>query len=266
MKNTCSHGCICCHRILTNIDNCKVKGGYDGLKNELNARKPGLFEECILEKDKLPKELLVENEVYLCHTCERWLKQKLEMPPMCYNNGLQLAPIPDELRDLYELEKTLLSKNIVFIKIHLLPITRWKLHKGKSVNVPIEGATLQDTWNKISTYPRLPHEAGVIIVGLKRKKEYKNTHGKPSIIRPEKLMNGAKKLKEINKWYTDVEIENRFTELDDEQSMNEGDDNDNDDGDDDEDEFQDKKQQGRLGLSLDLFCIIFLTVLKRSSL
>ena len=183
MKNTCSYGCICCHRILTNIANCKVKGGYEGLEGYLNERNPKLFKECILDKKQLPRGLLIENDIYLCNTCDRSLKQKQEMPDMCYNNGLGLSEIPDELKDLYDLEKTLLSKNIVFIKMYQMPTSRWKLTKDKAVNVPIDDMALQDTLNKVTKYPRLPHEAGVILVGLKRKLEYKNTHEK-SLIRP----------------------------------------------------------------------------------
>ena len=220
MKNTCSYGCICCHRILTNIANCKVKGGYEGLEGYLNERNPKLFKECILDKKQLPRGLLIENDIYLCNTCDRSLKQKQEMPDMCYNNGLGLSEIPDELKDLYDLEKTLLSKNIVFIKMYQMPTSRWKLTKDKAVNVPIDDMALQDTLNKVTKYPRLPHEAGVILVGLKRKLEYKNTHEK-SLIRPQKLITAAMKLKEINQWYTDITIENRFSVLPDEQSSGE---------------------------------------------
>ena len=47
MKNVCSYGCICCHRILTNTKDNKIKGGIEGLERDLKRKNETLFDRCI---------------------------------------------------------------------------------------------------------------------------------------------------------------------------------------------------------------------------
>ena len=115
---------------------------------------------------------------------------------MCYNNGLGIDPIPPELRDLNDLEATLIAKQIVFLKIFKMPVSRWHMNKDKSVLVPIDEDALLDTMNKVTSFPRLPDEAGLIPVDMKRKLDYKNNH-LCSYVQPAKLVKAVKKLKEL---------------------------------------------------------------------
>ena len=213
MKNVCSFGCICCHRILTSIAYCKVKGGYEGLIKKLN---PYIAKNCILKKKELPKGLMNGEDIYLCKACERWLK-KPQMPPKCSMNGLKFVKQPPELQDLEDLEVTLFAKRILFIKIFDMPVSRWKKTTDRAINVPIPEKDILDNLHKAMTYPRLPDEAGWIPLGLKRKKEYRNTHIL-KYVRPEKIMKATKWLKENNPIYSDIPIENRFAVLTDDKS------------------------------------------------
>ena len=59
----------------------------------------------------------------LCKTCIGYLKKK-KMPPMCERNNLEPAEIPESLKNLTDLEKQLIVKNLIFLKIRQLPKTR----------------------------------------------------------------------------------------------------------------------------------------------
>ena len=93
---------------------------------------------------------------------------------MSVNNGLLIIDFIDSEGnkiDLSELEATLIAKNIVFMKIFQLPKSRWSAVKDKTVNVPIPETVVLETVKK---FPRMPSQAGIIPIKLKRKKEYKN--------------------------------------------------------------------------------------------
>ena len=79
----------------------------------------------------------------------------------------------------------------------LLPKSRWAAGKGRMVSVPV-GA--QDVMNTMRQLPRLPEEAGLIHIKLKRKKQYEG-HEKSELARPEKLFGVLKKLREMNHPY-----------------------------------------------------------------
>ena len=100
---------------------------------------------------------------------------------MSAKNGLKIHELDSEL-DLTELEGSLISRSIVFMKIFQLPKSRWTALKDKVVNVPINE---DDIINTITRLPRTPNEAGLIEVDLKRKVEYQNSHIK-QLISPQK--------------------------------------------------------------------------------
>ena len=97
------------------------------------------------------------------------------MPPLCYFNGLEVDQIPKELK-LNDLEATLVSKRLLFLKIYHLPKSRWSAVKDKTVNIPICDNTLLKTLNKLSPFPRQPVDAGLICFRLKQNLEYKSIH------------------------------------------------------------------------------------------
>ena len=75
------------------------------------------------DKNNIIYRKKLQNNFYLCLTCIRYLS-KGQMPPMCAKNHLELATIPDCFRELTNLEKQFIVKNLVFIKIRNLPKTR----------------------------------------------------------------------------------------------------------------------------------------------
>ena len=206
MIDVCAYGCICCHKILSTTKDNKVAGGLKGLEKELKS----LFKECILKEEELPKELRNAKEVYLCNTCRKWLKQHAQMPPRCYKNGLQVDPMPPELENLNDLEETLIAQRIIFIKMFNLPVSRWPGTKDHCIMVPIDQDTLLNSLDMVAQFPRLPNEAGLIPVDLKRMKKLKNTH-KHDYIHPKNLVSALQKLIDINQFYKDIQIENRYS-------------------------------------------------------
>ena len=96
------------------------------------------------------------------------------MPPMSVMNNLQLHDTDEDLKnegnDLTELEGSLIAKLIIFQKIFLLPKSRWTALKDRTINVPVQDETIN---NFVKQLPRLPNEAGLIGLELKRKKNEK---------------------------------------------------------------------------------------------
>ena len=132
---------------------------------------------------------------YICKTCREALSAG-RMPALAVANGLEITDI-EEGYELTELENNLIAQNINFQKMIILPKSRWAAGKGRMVSVPV-GA--QDVMNTIKQLPRLPEEAGLIPIKLKRKKQYQG-HEKSELARPEKLFKVLKKLKEMNHPY-----------------------------------------------------------------
>ena len=130
----------------------------------------------------------VGDMTFLCSTCKSSL-QKGNIPAMAVANGLQLRH-PDR-PVLTQLESSLISFNINFQKIVLLPKSRMAAGKGRMISVPIGP---EDVMNTIKQMPRLPSEAGLVPIKLKRKKEYKSAE-KHEKIRPEIIFRALKYLR-----------------------------------------------------------------------
>ena len=122
----------------------------------------------------------VGDLTFLCSTCKSSL-QKGNMPSMAVANNLQLNH-HDRPR-LTELENQLIAYNINFQKMVLLPRSRMAAGKGRMISIPIGPSDIMSTAKQL---PRLPSEAGVVPIKLKRKKEYK-THEKNEHVRPEQI-------------------------------------------------------------------------------
>ena len=156
-------------------------------------------------KSKLKKKILPErnafqaweqfkvksigNFTFLCSTCKFALISG-RMPSMAVANGLELNQDPDR-PILTELENNLIAKVINFQKIFVLPKSRWSATKGKTICVPVRP---DDIMNTAKQLPRLPNEAQLVPIKLKRKKVYKG-HEKSEWIRPEKLFHALRYLK-----------------------------------------------------------------------
>ena len=122
----------------------------------------------------------VDNVAYICSTCKGSL-QKGNIPAMAVANGLQLNH-PDR-PILTELENNLIARTINFQKMVLLPKSRMAAVKGRMISIPIGPSDIMSTAKQL---PRLPSEAGIIPIKLKRKKEYKS-HEKSEWVRPEQI-------------------------------------------------------------------------------
>ena len=87
--------------------------------------------------------------------------------------------------------------------------SRWAAGRGRMVSVPIPADEMMKTINQ---FPRLPSEAGLIAVKLKRKKQYTG-HEKHEMINPEKIIKALIHLKEAgHQTYLDVNIDKNFIE------------------------------------------------------
>ena len=130
------------------------------------------------------------------------------MPATSVMNNLQLHDTDEDLKEenlmLTELEGSLIAKLIIFQKIFLLPRSRWTALKDRTINVPIQDETIN---NFVKQLPRLPNEAGLIGLELKRKKEMKNVH-KKQLINPSKILKCLEKLKASgNPHYANIDID-----------------------------------------------------------
>ena len=128
--------CICCMRDLFQRSVEEIKGKIEQIILKTNKMYKYLnFEESLKIKNEIHEIVdrkykeptirvkKVQQSHSLCRTCTGYL-QKSEMPPMSFQNSLTPAIIPDCLKELTNLEKQLIVKNLVFIKVRQLPKTR----------------------------------------------------------------------------------------------------------------------------------------------
>ena len=95
-------------------------------------------------------------------------------PAQSHQNHLEIFDSKENPEmNLTELESSLISKALVFMKIFKKPKSRMAAIKDRCVCVPIDDQTIHDTLNQL---PRTPSEACIVPIKLKRKKEYKNVH------------------------------------------------------------------------------------------
>ena len=116
-------------------------------------------------------------------------------------NSLQLHDTDAYLKNqdlwLTELEASLISINLVFHKIFMLPKSRWTGLTGKVINVPITSETINQTLVQL---PRTPTTAGLVSLDFKRMREMKTSH-KKQLINQDKIFRMLKKLKESGSPY-----------------------------------------------------------------
>ena len=113
------------------------------------------------------------------------------------SNGLALAKMPSELKDLTSLEVRLISKRIPFMKIFALPAGRQNGIRGAVVNVPTKLSKIS------SLLPRVPTDAHMISLKLKRRIAY-SSYYMYEYIRPTRVVEAFRKLKEIHPSYHDT--------------------------------------------------------------
>ena len=110
-----------------------------------------------------------------------------------------LEPIPDVLDTLNRLEKTLISKRILFKKITVMPKGQQPKIRGAVCNIPVQADAISNV------LPRPSENDGVVLVKLKRKIEFKG-HVYFESVRPSFVELALNYLKEHNPFYSNVLI------------------------------------------------------------
>jgi hypothetical protein len=141
----------------------------------------------------------------LCHNCYTKITHG-KKPSIRVSNGLQLDKIPPELQ-LTDLENQMIAKDLLFIKIKLLPKSRMGAIVDRVIMVPLGDEDIEKT---INCLPRMPSKAALLPVRFKRMKSLKNDH-MTAFIRPEMVVAGVKKLKQLNNpFYINVKVSETF--------------------------------------------------------
>ena len=139
----------------------------------------------------------------VCHNCFTTISVHKRMPRIAEANGLQLDEIPEELI-ITDVEEQLIAKTLVFMKIKYLPKRMVKAMLNRVVNVPLNDEDINKT---ISKLPRLPDEAKVIAIELKRKIELKSVHA-GAYVNPSHIRKALQKLKQLeNPFYQNISID-----------------------------------------------------------
>ena len=181
--------CTSCHRLLWR------KGVQKFSIDKYNKIKKEITQLVLHEKYRISS---IDGSIYICHTCHTTLKLG-RIPAQSKANRMALDEIPDELKDLNNLELHIIRKRILFIKLVKLPRGKQKGIRGAAVNVP---ADLGPACNLL---PRLPPDAHIVSLKLKRKLEYKQAYLHDTI-HPEKVITALNFLKNNNPLYADIEI------------------------------------------------------------
>ena len=113
------------------------------------------------EKFRLPS---IGGSTYICLNCHNTLKSG-RVPAQSTAHRMALHEIPDELKDLNNLELHIICKRILFMKLMKFPRGKQKGIKGAAVNVPA------DVGPACNLLPRLPPGAHIVNLKLKRKLE-----------------------------------------------------------------------------------------------
>ncbi|CAG2189231.1 unnamed protein product [Mytilus edulis] len=167
--------CTVCHRLM--YKECVTM--YN--ENNYKACDEDLLKKCNTGKTNY------NGECYICNTCS-WNLKRNKLPAQAVANCLQLDPIPEQLKDLSNLECTFISTRLAFMKMLALPQDKQKAIHGCVVNVPVNP---EET---CSVLPHLPSSSSCITVKLKRKIEYRG-HVKQQSVRAWKVLQALYYLK-----------------------------------------------------------------------
>ena len=181
--------CTVCHRLLWK------KGVHNFNMNNYNSVDFEIRDFVLAEKYR---KYSADGLIYICLSCNKKLRSRT-IPAQSKANCMELEEIPDELKDLNNLELHTISKRILFMKLVKLPRGKQKGIKGATVNVPT------DLGPACTLLPRIPTDVHIISLKLKRKLEYRQAYLHDTI-RPEKVISALHYLKNNNPLYTDIEI------------------------------------------------------------
>ena len=187
--------CSCCKRKLYENGVTKIN---DEFKEKVNKKKSNLYMNSIPSSEFV--NIVVNGKddksgIYICHTCKTTMLNG-KIPSMSIMNELHLTNIL-EGGNLTELENNLIAQNINFQYIFCLKKSRWAATKKQMISVPVTVDKILDTIQQI---PRLPRDAGLVQVKLKRKRIYERSH-KKEYINPEKIFKVLHYLKKMGHPY-----------------------------------------------------------------
>ena len=188
--------CTSCHRLLWK------KGVQKFDVNKYNRVQPEIRNIVLHNNYRISS---IDGLIYICHNCHRTLKSN-KVPAQSKANDMDLEEIPDELSDLNNLELHIICKRILFMKLVKLPRGKQKGIKGAAVNVPA------DLGPACTLLPRIPSDAHLISLKLKRKLEYRQAYLHDTI-RPEKVLTALNYLKSHNPMYADIKINENWIEI-----------------------------------------------------
>ena len=97
----------------------------------------------------MAEEIKLEGDWFICCTCLTYINKK-KTPKLSIFNDLKLEKIPEELK-LTEVENQLIARDILFMKLKLLPKSRIGAMVDRVVNVPLED---KDIISNVTTLPR----------------------------------------------------------------------------------------------------------------
>ena len=138
--------CTSCHRLLwrKGVNEFKIHK-YDKIRVEVRNA-------VLADKHHISS---TDGSTYICLNCDRTLKSG-RVPAQSKANCMDLEEIPDELKDLNNLELHTICKQILFMKLVKLPRGKQKGIKGAAVNVPA------DLGPACHFLPRIPSDAHII--------------------------------------------------------------------------------------------------------
>lgn len=205
--------CICCMRDLFQRSVEELKGKLEQTilqKNEMHEYLN--FDESLKVKDEIHYKVKRNDKFItkvrkfptghsLCKTCIGYLKNS-QMPPMAAKNSLMPAMIPECLQNLIDLEKQLIVKNLIFIKVRQLPKTRMNAMNDRVINVPIGDDNIA---KRVNSLPRTEEDSGMVNVGLKRKLNMKNYH-KHGLICPHRVFKACEYLIKNHPAYKNIKL------------------------------------------------------------
>ena len=191
--------CICCMRDLFKRSVRIITNEYEAFLEGSEMKKYLQIEE-VGSTLVFQKALQVHDSYHLCKNCCRYL-EKLEMPPICAKNALEYAKIPDCLT-ITNLERQLICKDLIFLKIRELHKTGMKKINDRVINVPLDD---EDVIKTVTSLPRSKKNHGLIAVGLKRDEIYKDFHIL-DMIDPKKVFEGLKYLIENHPQYYNINV------------------------------------------------------------
>ena len=189
VRTGCVYRCVSCNIMM--YSHSKKNKFMEKLKNKFQVNgKEYLLNAAISLEPQFSNDYS-KGKIVMCSSCSR-IFDKCQIPKFNQSNGLEIETVPEELK-LTELESVLISKEILFLKICALPTSRWDGFVDKVVNVLVEDNDIIRTQECL---PRLPSEAGLIAVDLKRKRDMKNSVWK-QLVNVHKLGPALKMLKQL---------------------------------------------------------------------